>query len=257
MDTIDTLDEILVNVLTFDTYKTSKQPKEREFYRERLKLGKIFVAVPHISRMVFCPSRFVGYISNTMEKHVAFEYKSGSITTPRISSVLRHNHEPNPAAEKQYLALCDELGVTPSRKTRSFWVIKNTNMDSVVQIPKTSAGSGYPDDVNQAVSYPEGAVRQVSVNAYERNSKARGTCVKHYGTNCAICDFDFELTYGDIGKDFIHVHHLIPLALRNAEYEVDPINDLRPVCPNCHAMLHKSDPPFSIDELRELMASRK
>jgi 5-methylcytosine-specific restriction protein A len=67
-----------------------------------------------------------------------------------------------------------------------------------------------------------------------------------------VCDFNFEAKYGEIGSGFIHVHHLTPLANIGKEYEVDSIRDLRPVCPNCHAMLHKKYPPYSIEELKSI-----
>ncbi|MFM6356828.1 MAG: HNH endonuclease, partial [Planktothrix sp.] len=78
-------------------------------------------------------------------------------------------------------------------------------------------------------------------------------CIEYYGTNCYVCGFDFENVFGEIGKDFIHVHHLIPLSEINQEYEVDPIKDLRPVCPNCHAMIHRKNPPFTIEEIKNLL----
>ena len=109
----------------------------------------------------------------------------------------------------------------------------------------------YPDDLPLGQDYAEGAKKQVRVNAYERNPKARAACLKHYGRVCSVCDFSFEKRYGDIGQDFIHVHHLKPLALTSGEYKIDPVADLRPVCPNCHAMLHTSDPPLEIEELRK------
>jgi 5-methylcytosine-specific restriction protein A len=99
----------------------------------------------------------------------------------------------------------------------------------------------------------EGSKKLVSSHRYERNLKARDKCIKHYGTQCQICGFDFAERYGSIGKGFIHVHHLIPLSMRNEEYELDPIRDLLPVCPNCHAMFHRRTPPYSITELREIM----
>ena len=111
----------------------------------------------------------------------------------------------------------------------------------------------YPDELeNQTLS--EGAKKQVVVNAYERNPKARQECIKHYGTKCFICSFDFEKIYGEIGKGFIHVHHVKPLSEINQEYEVNPIEDLRPVCPNCHAMIHKKKPAYSIEEIKSLLA---
>lgn len=97
----------------------------------------------------------------------------------------------------------------------------------------------------------EGAKRIITVNSYERNNRARQLCIRYYGLKCQVCDFDFEKTYGEIGKDFIHVHHLIKVADIGEKYEVDPIKHLRPVCPNCHAMLHRQEPPLTIEELKE------
>jgi 5-methylcytosine-specific restriction protein A len=102
----------------------------------------------------------------------------------------------------------------------------------------------------------EGSKKLVSSHRYERSLEARDKCIKHYGTQCQICGFDFTECYGSIGEGFIHVHHLIPLSMRNEEYELDPICDLLPVCPNCHAMLHRRSPPYSLAELREIMAKQ-
>ncbi|HHO0788469.1 HNH endonuclease [Aeromonas allosaccharophila] len=63
---------------------------------------------------------------------------------------------------------------------------------------------------------------------------------------------DFGEKYGELGKGFIHVHHMMPLSEIGEEYVVDPIKDLIPVCPNCHAMLHRRNPPLTIDDLRKL-----
>jgi len=99
----------------------------------------------------------------------------------------------------------------------------------------------------------EGAKRTIIVNSYERNSKARQLCIKHYGSKCIICDFDFEHKFGEHGKGFIHVHHITPISDIGKYYEVDPIKDLRPVCPNCHAMLHRCETPLTIEELKTLL----
>jgi len=106
-------------------------------------------------------------------------------------------------------------------------------------------------------TYVEGAVESVIVNAYERDQVARQACIFHYGTRCQVCRFDFGERYGEVGKGFIHVHHLIPLSEIRAQYRVDPVDDLRPVCPNCHAMLHRTSPPLKIDELRARLGGTK
>ena len=111
----------------------------------------------------------------------------------------------------------------------------------------------FPDEVDENVKYAEGKTKTVLVNSYERNQVARQKCIEHYGNFCQVCNFDFGKIYGDIGKDFIHVHHVVNIATIGNEYSVDPIKDLIPVCPNCHAMLHKKKPAYLIDELKEMM----
>lgn len=98
--------------------------------------------------------------------------------------------------------------------------------------------------------HTEGAAFELTMTAYERDPRARAACLAHYGVACSVCCINFERTYGEIGKGFIHVHHLRPLASVGRQHETDPIQDLRPVCPNCHAMLHKTSPPLTITELR-------
>jgi len=99
----------------------------------------------------------------------------------------------------------------------------------------------------------EGAASLVFVNAYERNTAAREACIRRQGIRCAVCGFDFGAVYGDLGKGFIQVHHVVPLAVVGREYVVDPDADLRPVCPNCHAMLHRHSGLLSIEELHALL----
>lgn len=113
-----------------------------------------------------------------------------------------------------------------------------------------------PDEVDDPKKYYEGAVRAISVNAFERNSLARSKCIERYGYTCSVCNFNFEEAYGDIGAGFIHVHHLTPLAKVDTRYSVDPVQDLRPVCPNCHAMIHKRMPPYSVEEMKQILNNK-
>ena len=106
----------------------------------------------------------------------------------------------------------------------------------------------------------EGNRISVLVNKYERNPKNRKICIRHYGAICKACDFDFSAKYGDIGIGYIHVHHLHPLAGSDGKAKIpDPIKDFRPVCPNCHEMLHRGDPlhPKTIEELKEIIVKVK
>ncbi|MBM2815957.1 MAG: endonuclease [Ignavibacteria bacterium] len=107
----------------------------------------------------------------------------------------------------------------------------------------------YPDE---SILY-EGQLKKIIVNKYERNIISRKICIEQYGFNCTVCGFNFEDTFGEIGKEFIHVHHLVSISDIGENYIIDPINDLIPVCPNCHSMLHKRNPPFSINELKSMI----
>lgn len=114
-----------------------------------------------------------------------------------------------------------------------------------------------PEEVCQPELYLEGALREVKVNAYERNAQAREACIRHHKAICAACKFDFAAVYGEIAKGLIHVHHIIPLSSIGQEYELDPINDLIPLCPNCHAVVHRGTEVMSIETLKECLAAAR
>ena len=104
---------------------------------------------------------------------------------------------------------------------------------------------------------PNGVAQRVVVNRYERDPKARQACIDAHGTTCRVCGFDFESHYGELGRGFIHVHHIVPISEVGSDEDVDPVRDLVPVCPNCHAMLHRpTDGVLSVDSLRRLLTAR-
>lgn len=113
------------------------------------------------------------------------------------------------------------------------------------------------EDRGQNVIHMEGKKSQVLSNRYERNPANRELCLQTHGYKCRICGFDFGNMYGAIGQKFIHVHHIEKVSSHGGEYILDPINDLIPVCPNCHAMLHKEDPPLSPGDLREIIIKQR
>lgn len=115
----------------------------------------------------------------------------------------------------------------------------------------------YPEELDDGLTYFEGTKTRVSVNSYERNTYARQKCIEHHGAKCAACGFDFEAAYGPVGKGYIHVHHLVPLSQIQQSYQVDPIKDLIPVCPNCHAMIHRYKKPFGVENIQQLLGKYK
>ena len=112
------------------------------------------------------------------------------------------------------------------------------------------------DKLSIQSQFPEGSTRLASVTVYERNPEARRECLEHYGYDCCVCGFNFEKVYGEQGAGFIHVHHLKQMAKRKKEYKVKPISDLRPICPNCHAMIHKGSKMLRIEDLKNLLQKK-
>ena len=162
--------------------------------------------------------------------------------------------------------LCDELNVTPTTNLSvlvEFFKAPGSEYElclrpSVIEALKELeiADQGrwsFQEELGIEESLVEGASFTVQVSAFERNPVARQKCVAHYGTSCFVCGFDFGATYGGSAKNYIHVHHLKPLASIGEEYVIDPIKDLRPVCANCHAVIHLQQPPYSIEEVKGML----
>ena len=170
------------------------------------------------------------------------------------------------------VAMCDEAGVTrqnsehpltglPQGQTgrRTNWdvvshysgVSREDHLQQCLRIIQASAT--WPDEMIDNTTHTEGARRSVWVNAYERDTKARRKCIDHYGAVCVICGFDFGTVFGPDASGFIHVHHLTPLSEIGQAYNVDPVRDLRPVCPNCHAVIHLNHETRTIEEVREML----
>lgn len=128
--------------------------------------------------------------------------------------------------------------------------------------PKSSSFEiSLPEEIeeNEINNLVEGAKKQITVNAYERNPRARIACINHYRKKnngrlkCEICGFDFGETYGDEFIEKIHIHHLLEVSSIGTEYEVNPIEDLIPICPNCHLIAHSKKPAYTPDEIRKML----
>jgi len=116
---------------------------------------------------------------------------------------------------------------------------------------------GYYNDHYDTVFEPgillEGSARELTSVSYERNPQARCICIQSKGYRCCVCNFDFEQVYGNLGCNYIQVHHITPISSSGTAHAVDPYTDLVPICANCHAMIHRRNPPLTIQELRGLL----
>ncbi|MEO7067397.1 MAG: HNH endonuclease [Rhodanobacter sp.] len=102
-----------------------------------------------------------------------------------------------------------------------------------------------------AVGLPEGAVARIEVNRYERDRRNRAAALAIHGFSCNACGVKLSDIYGEIALDFIEVHHITPVSQMGANYHVNPATDLVPLCPNCHAIVHRSSQALTVKELKE------
>lgn len=103
----------------------------------------------------------------------------------------------------------------------------------------------------------EGKRKEYYVTKYERNPVNRKKAIEIHGTKCMICGFDFEAVYGEVGRNFIEVHHIKPLAEVGEEIEINPETDLVCICANCHRIIHrKKDKIYSVDEVKEMISNK-
>lgn len=174
----------------------------------------------------------------------------------RLARVLAEAGEIEPPKREDGSIRWWQVVATGWRKDASNfpWKLRPGWRDAAVQLGMVPSDTGlFPEVVPSGSPLLEGAVTRVTANAYERNPVARRRCIEHYGTRCTVCAFDFGETYGPIAEGVIHVHHLRPICNAGGEYAVDPIQDLRPVCANCHLVIHRRDPPLEVDEARALL----
>jgi len=150
----------------------------------------------------------------------------------------------------------DEMGHGPStikrfdKELEDRILSKEGNQYYALKIREHEKEIGEIDDYEE---YIEGTAKKIKVNTYERDHRARTKCINHFGSVCQVCDVNLERVYGEIAKDFIHVHHIKPLSEIKNEYKVDPVKDLVPLCPNCHAIIHRTKPALKVEELRRKM----
>lgn len=109
------------------------------------------------------------------------------------------------------------------------------------------------DDSFVTAVLAEGGRSMFLTSRYERKASNRREAVRIHGTVCQVCGFDFLEHYGELGRDYIEVHHIRPLSTLDEEVPVNPETDLVCLCANCHRMMHRSrERVMTVEELRRI-----
>ena len=112
-----------------------------------------------------------------------------------------------------------------------------------------------PNENNELESYGliEGKKKVRFSSYYERNPFYRNKAIEIHKLSCFVCGFNFEKSFGELGKGYIHIHHNKPIS-ETGPTRINPQTDLAPLCPNCHAMIHRNkNRTLSIEELRAII----
>ena len=89
----------------------------------------------------------------------------------------------------------------------------------------------------------------------ERNSSNSKKVKDLLGYTCEACEFNFNHFYGKIGEKFIEAHHNVKLSdlPEGKRVKLDYKNDFSVLCSNCHRMVHKKNPPFTVQEIKKII----
>lgn len=120
-------------------------------------------------------------------------------------------------------------------------------------LPLENEGESEAEETPDVSGLPEGAKSRIEVNRYERDRRNRAAALAIHGYICKACALNMGERYGPAATGFIEVHHVTPVSEVGAGYVIDPITDLVPLCPNCHAVTHRRTPPYSVEELRLML----
>lgn len=240
------------NIEKIENYLSNGTEQQKTETIKLIKRGTCFIAYSTGKELRFAPSRFLGYVDNTISKHKNNENKNGGVTNNAISEILEAEPKQNSRLEKEYFEYCKKIGIVPSKSgafgaTRKFWSFK--------------LDQDFQENIETEGEFPEGKVIERMHKSRERNSlavkMAKENFIKiHKRLYCQVCEFDFEKSYGNLGKNFIEGHHIIPISEMSPDHKTKP-QDIVMLCANCHRMVHIKRPWLTIKNLTSILKSRK
>lgn len=242
MELISTLEQLKKNIETVEFYLTEGTENEQNQVSNLVKRGSCLLCYEVVKEFRFAPSRFIGYIDNTLNKHNN-SHKDGRDTNVEINKILKSQPISDETLRNKYFNYCDSLGLKANNKNHKFWKLKIED--------------DFSNNESLSGEFPEGKIVERKHKARERNSGvvllAKKNFKKKYGKLfCEICNFDFEEKYGSLGKDFIEGHHTIAVSEMKEDHKTKP-EDIVMLCSNCHKMVHKRRPWLNTTDLKKIL----
>lgn len=202
--------------------------------------------------------KWLGYINGSvLERNgvLGFRFTSwdhdNNACPPGLSADLERSFASRYECMKDDFVLQEGKGANAGRV---FLIIKNPTV--ALQVLQVDAGVQIEPQshlVEVDGSFVEGLTREVTLRHIERSAAARQACLQYHGFSCAACGETLRQKYRGLPVHIIHVHHEEPLSSVEGSRSVDPRRDLKPVCPNCHAVIHSRTPPYSVIDVAAMV----
>jgi len=122
-----------------------------------------------------------------------------------------------------------------------------------VRVADSDASPNLDVDIH-TVAATEGRQRLVLHLQRERNQTVvRNKKKQAASLDCEVCGFSFHRAYGSAASDYCEIHHLLPLS--EVEHTTRTrMEDLAILCANCHRVVHLNNPPYTLNQVRNLLA---
>ena len=225
--------DLIDNIQVVEDYLTQGNEDEFQMMISYIQRGSCFVVYPvGNGQLGFVPSKFIGHLNNSIEKHLEKNFYGGGETNLKISRILNEKEHENEEFDSKYIEYCFLLGIKPSLKIRKYWTAL-IDESAIFQ--------------NEEIEFQEGRIIEKLHKFRERSSSVTRIAKQNFKVKnnnrlfCEACEFDFEAAYGELGIDFIEGHHMHPLSFRSKEEATNP-NDIAMLCANCHRMVHRYRP---------------
>jgi putative restriction endonuclease len=238
MKTISDLEQLKENIEMFNSYSSGSKEKQK-WYSDRIKKGTCFIPSLINGTLTFSPSRFVGYVNNTIRKHKKNK-TDGKITNPIISSILESKPVVNETMEKKYLKFCTLRKITPNEKgsfgvPRKYWI---TSAISKILI------DGMCEDIEQDENI-DNTVKKQLIDARIGQGKFRDDLINMWKSKCAFTEIDC--------LSILKASHIKPWKDSNNRERLDKYNGLL-LMPNADALFDKG--LISFTNSGELLVSK-
>ncbi len=137
---------------------------------------------------------------------------------------------------------------------RHFLLIRNAEVAlRALQVDADHPSSDELVVLESGQCFVEGRLINVEMQRRERSPEARQACLAAHGFTCFACGTNIKARYRGLPVEVIHVHHEEPLSQAQGEREFDPVVTMKPLCPNCHCVVHSKVPPYSVEEVRGML----